>query len=100
MTIPYPKGTYQFKVNNKGTREITGDVMVVFLLRFWSFVCPVYKNMFNPLSASVALIETSQLICTANQLTGFCMRATLALNGLMIMKDDMLHHSEIYFYYI
>ena len=27
-------------------------------------------------------IETSQLICTANQLTGFYMRATLALNGL------------------
>ena len=25
-------------------------------------------------------IETSQLICTANQLTGFNMRATLALN--------------------
>ena len=32
---------------------------------------------FNPLSASVALI-----CCTANQLTGFYMRATLALNGL------------------
>ena len=27
-------------------------------------------------------IETSQLICTANQLTGFYIRATLALNGL------------------
>ena len=27
-------------------------------------------------------IETSQLICDANQLTGFYMRATLALNGL------------------
>ena len=27
-------------------------------------------------------IETSQLICWANQLTGFYMRATLALNGL------------------
>ena len=26
-------------------------------------------------------IETSQLICCANQLTGFYMRATLALNG-------------------
>ena len=37
---------------------------------------------FNPLSASVALIETSQLICCAHQLTGFYMRATLALNGL------------------
>ena len=28
-------------------------------------------------------IETSQLICTANKLSGFYMRATLALNGLM-----------------
>ena len=27
-------------------------------------------------------IETSQLIYTANQLTGFYMRATLALNGV------------------
>ena len=48
----------------------------------------------NPLSANVALIqkpikcqccphiENSQLICFANQLTGFYMRATLALNGL------------------
>ena len=27
-------------------------------------------------------IETSQLICAANQLTGFYMRATLAFNGL------------------
>ena len=37
-----------------------------------------------PLSASVALIyhiETSQLICTVNQLTDFYVRATLALNG-------------------
>ena len=27
-------------------------------------------------------IETSQLICKANQLTGFYMRETLAINGL------------------
>ena len=27
-------------------------------------------------------IETTQLLCFANPLTGFCMRATLALNGL------------------
>ena len=37
--------------------------------------------LLNPLSASTAL-ETSQLICTPNQLTDFFMRATLALNGL------------------
>ena len=29
-------------------------------------------------------IETSQLICTAIQLTGFYMRATLLLNGLTL----------------
>ena len=34
----------------------------------------------NPLSASVVLIL--KLICTAIELTGFYMRATLALNGL------------------
>ena len=31
-------------------------------------------------------IETSQLICKANQLAGFYMRATLAFNGLKIFK--------------
>ena len=41
------------------------------------------SKWFNPLSASVALIETSQLICAANQLTGFYMRATLTINGLI-----------------
>ena len=29
-------------------------------------------------------METSQLICTANQLTGFYMRATLTFNGLTL----------------
>ena len=38
-----------------------------------------------PLNASVALIETSQLICTANQLTGFYMMANLALNVLSVL---------------
>ena len=37
----------------------------------------------NSLSASVAHIEISQLICIANHLTGFYMRATLTLNGLI-----------------
>ena len=32
-------------------------------------------------------IETSQLICIANQLTDFCMRATLALSGLNRKKN-------------
>ena len=34
-------------------------------------------------SYSPSHIETSQLICSANQLAGFYMRATLALNGLI-----------------
>ena len=49
---------------------------------------------FNPLSACVAhIIETSQLICCANQLTGFYMRATLALNGLnnSCLKIVLMH---------
>ena len=48
-----------------------------------SFDLQTLLSLFNPLSASIALIlETSQLICSANQLTGFYMAATLALNGL------------------
>ena len=43
----------------------------------------VATSQFNPLNALVALIETSQLICTASQLTGFYMRATLAFKGLI-----------------
>ena len=34
-------------------------------------------------------IETSQLICCANQLTGFYMRATLALNELNFQWDSL-----------
>ena len=56
-----------------------------------NFVSIFIKNVYalkmlqviSLLSANVALhIETSQLICRANQLTGFYMRATSALNGL------------------
>ena len=36
----------------------------------------------NPLNKCCFHTETSQLICCANQLTGFYMRAILALNGL------------------
>ena len=36
-------------------------------------------------------IETSQLICTANQLTGFYMRATLALNWLTNRKNSAMY---------
>ena len=30
-------------------------------------------------------VETSQMICFANQLTGFCMIATLVFNGLLMI---------------
>ena len=44
-----------------------------------SFNC---LSSFNLLNASCFHIETSQLICTANKLTGFFIKATLAFNGL------------------
>ena len=34
-------------------------------------------------------VETSQLICTANQLNGFYMRATLTLSGLMSRVNEV-----------
>ena len=43
--------------------------------------------LLNPLRARVALIETSRLISCANQLTGFYMRVTLALNGLRCVSE-------------
>ena len=39
-------------------------------------------------------IETSQLICSANQLAGFYMRATLAINGLKIFKNSTELNAE------
>ena len=38
----------------------------------------------NSLNTKVAIVETSQLICSANQLTGFYIMATLAFNELML----------------
>ena len=43
-------------------------------------------------------IETSQLICIANQLAGFYMRATLAFNGLRsqsMNNDNLLYALKI-----
>ena len=45
----------------------------------------VHYFAFNPLSTSVAL-----MICCANQLTGFYMWATLALNGLITFSSYIL----------
>ena len=42
----------------------------------------------NPLSASVALIKKP--VNSANQLTGFYMRAKLALNGLILFPEPYL----------
>ena len=40
-------------------------------------------------------IETSQLICTTNQLTGFYMRATLAFNELMAKYDSFEEYNSM-----
>ena len=73
-----------------------------FQLQFESLTVEMsFDNLINyikPLSASVALIiETSQLICWANQLTGFYMRATLALNGLKEKCIYYVYHKVINF---
>ena len=50
-----------------------------------SFVNPIKYQCFP-------YIETSQLICCANQLTGFYMRATLALNSLnTVLQISKVH---------
>ena len=38
-------------------------------------------------------IETSQIICIANQLTGFYMMATLAFNELVAVFRDIFNNS-------
>ena len=40
-------------------------------------------------------IETTQLICTANQLTGFYMGATLAFSELIVVKFT-LHQTQLH----
>ena len=47
----------------------------------------VTSMFFEPIKCQCCpRIETILLICTANQLTGFYMKATLALNGLKFLK--------------
>ena len=41
----------------------------------------VFGEIFNSLNAKVTNLETSQLVCSVNQLTGFCMMAVLASNA-------------------
>ena len=48
----------------------------------------------NPFYCQCCLhIETSQLLCCANQLTGFYRKATVAINGLISQKIIALHIS-------
>ena len=54
------------------------------------------SNNFNPLNASVAL-ETSQLICAVNQLTGFFMRITLGFNRLTELFGKKLKFVNYFF---
>ena len=55
-----------------------------------------YSNYINPLNASNPS-KTSQLIYTANQLTNFDMRVTLALNGLIedFLKNYLIKISTL-----
>ena len=54
--------------------------MAVILATYHLFEC---VQFFKPIKCQCCHhIETSRLICCANQLTGFYMKATLALNGL------------------
>ena len=45
----------------------------------------------NPLNPSVALIFKPVNQCCSNQLTGFCMRATLTFNGLKKFIKKVFH---------
>ena len=58
-------------------------------------VLKVAEQLLKPIKCQCCPhIETSQLICKANQLTGFYMRATLAFNGL-ITKNKFSHIQKI-----
>ena len=60
----------------------------------WNPVKHLRKKIVNPLSASVIKCQCQCIKCTANQLTGFYMRATLALNGLKSVILDVWQGSE------
>ena len=74
-------------------------ILQQFILFFQCFQLPksievkgnIDMKLVNPLTTNAPHIETSQLICSANQLTGFCMRATLVLNGLMCFESSKLY---------
>lgn len=44
----------------------------------------------TPFSKNSYYTETNQLICKANQLTGFCLRATLVFDGINEEIDSLL----------
>ena len=54
------------------------------LLKIW--ICQVLFMTLPIKCQCCPYIETSQLICTANELTGFYMRTRLALNGLILSQ--------------
>ena len=76
---------YQSVKKFKGKQLLRRIVLQKSRVFFKEFLCS--EVALNPLSASVALIWKCVLIkliqkCCGNQLTGFYMRATLALNAL------------------
>ena len=78
-----------WKEINKRTNFRLRDAGLNFLVNNKCFVeqnkTKANSCLFKPIKCQCCPhIETNQLICFANQLTGFCMRARLALNGLMV----------------
>ena len=46
------------------------------------------------------VLETNRLICYENQLTGFYMRTTLALNGLILILEYTDHIKPLFLRYL
>ena len=52
----------------------------------------IFFNQFRP---SVAFhTETSQFICNANQMTGFCMKGNTGVRGLSYIAEDHCYYQS------
>ena len=54
--------------------------------------CQFYEAKINPFNANIATIETSQLVCTTNQLIGFLYSGKIGVKNLKILpkSDDKI----------
>ena len=74
---------------------------IYFVLTFNSSSLHKFSRLFEKQFASYSCLmtvrlilvsESSQLICTANELTGFCTSGTLILNGLILKQVLLQNH--------